>query len=357
MSTTCDSCGARLSDDLDICDLCGTPRDGVIDAVLDHSVEESEIHDPVEAEITGVFCNTCGWKNPQESNFCSKCGSALQAVSELSKTPVAKAKRVVAAKKEPAALKSTADKQPESQKAVGRQIGIIVASALLVVLALYVVTTMSKAGAESSATSLPLDPGAQEPLASQFVPQQTALREKMAGLSGEELVAAQRELVDLYFAAGRFDLAAEETEVMARSLNSENEWAIAGNLYYDWMERQDPSLRTPWARKAIAAYQEVLKINPANLDVRTDMAIAYMYDPQNSMMAIQETNAVLAQDSLHMQANFNRGIMLMQIDRTVQAAEQFQKVMDLIGDPADAVYTRAKELADRLKSEAAAINS
>ncbi|NQV72854.1 zinc-ribbon domain-containing protein [bacterium] len=342
MSKTCDSCGARLSDGLDICDLCGTPREGVIDAVLDHSTEESEIQDPVVSEITGVFCNTCGWKNPQESNFCSKCGSALQAVSasDEPRGAKAKAKPVVAAKKEPVAQKSVADKHPESQKAVGRQIGIIVASALLVVLALYVVTTMSKAGTESSATSLP-----------------PALREKMAGLSGEELVAAQRELVDLYFAAGRFDLAAEETEVMAGSLNSENEWAIAGNLYYDWMERQDPSLRTPWARKAIAAYQEVLKINPANLDVRTDMAIAYMYDPQNSMMAIQETNAVLAQDSLHMQANFNRGIMLMQIDRTVQAAEQFQKVMELIGDPDDAVYIRAKELADRLKSEAAATNS
>ena len=368
MSNNCDSCGAGLSDGQEVCDLCGTSVGSPLEARLNEEVDPSQSESMEEGHsIDGVFCNSCGWENPTASNFCSKCGSALQhgAVGE-SRSTVARTAKVrpsVAASfsaPSPGASKAKSVKEApaDSQKAVGKQIGIIVASALLVVVALYFVTTMSKSGTSAnSATVLPLDPGVEEPLASQFVPQQTDLREKMNGLEGEDLVSAKRELVDLYFAAGRFDLAGEETESIARLTNSENEWAIVGNLYYDWMERKDPAARTPWARKAIAAYQEVLKINPLNLDVRTDMAIAYMYDPQNSMMAIQETNAVLEQDSLHMQANFNRGIMLMQIDRTTQAAEQFEKVMILIGDSSDPVYQRAKDLADRLRSEIATANS
>ena len=212
------------------------------------------------------------------------------------------------------------------------------------------VTTMSKSGSLASEATLQLSPGQEEPLAAQFVGTQSILLEKMNGLSGDSLIAVKRELVDLYFAAARFDLAAAETEAIAGMLQSENEWTVAGNLYYDWMERKDPSQRTPWAQKAIAAYREALEINPLNLDVRTDMAIAYMYDPPNAMMAIQETNAVLEQDSLHMQANFNRGIMLMQIDRTDQAVEQFEKVMRLIGNTNDPVYVRANELVERLRS-------
>ena len=108
------------------------------------------------------------------------------------------------------------------------------------------------------------------------------------------------------------------------------------------MQRAPDTQKTPWSQKAVAAYQAALDMNPDNLDVRTDMAIAYLYDPQNSMLAIQETNRVLESDSLHIQANFNRGIMLNQINRTDQAIEQFEKVKRIVGDPEDPVYQRAE---------------
>ena len=375
MTNTCESCGARLEDGADQCGLCGTDvsfREGVVSADLDGgSGEEHDsdgnAHQEVDssAPSAGTFCNACGWKNPHGANFCAKCGSALQ---KLADRPAASKKKPVhllevvatTSKKktvhlqEVSATSSSTAKPSDSQGAVGKQIIIIVASALLVVIALYMVTTMSKEANPDSATVLPLNPGVEEPLASQFVPRETELTNKLESASGDSLVAIRRELVNLYFAAGRFDLAAAETERIATLIPTENEWAVAGNLYYDWMERKDPTLRAPWAQKAVAAYKQVLEINPLNLDVRTDMAIAYMYDPQNSMLAIQETNAVLEQDSLHMQANFNKGIMLMQINRNVQAAEQFERVMELIGDPADPVYIRAQQLAERLRSEASA---
>jgi ribosomal protein L40E len=363
MNIVCDSCGARLVDGSTMCDLCGTSVGESTEAVLEQVDSQDDTSIPVEDIKTDtVFCNQCGWQNPGDSNFCSRCGSAIQKVGSqgsqdsqgslgssgaqrlgvLNRPPVTQGKSKAEGK--------SAASGNDSNAAVGKQIGIIVMSALLVVLALYMVTTMSKSGSLASEATLQLSPGQEEPLAAQFVGTQSILLEKMNGLSGDSLIAVKRELVDLYFAAARFDLAAAETEAIAGMLQSENEWTVAGNLYYDWMERKDPSQRTPWAQKAIAAYREALEINPLNLDVRTDMAIAYMYDPPNAMMAIQETNAVLEQDSLHMQANFNRGIMLMQIDRTDQAVEQFEKVMRLIGNTNDPVYVRANELVERLRS-------
>ena len=92
-------------------------------------------------------------------------------------------------------------------------------------------------------------------------------------------------------------------------------------------------------------------LDDENLDVRTDMAIAYLYDPENAMMAIQETNKVLESDSLHIQANFNRGIMLTQINRRDQALEQFEKVKRIIGDSEDPVFQRASDAIARLQGQ------
>ena len=125
-------------------------------------------------------------------------------------------------------------------------------------------------------------------------------------------------------------------------MNSEVEWVRSGNLYYDWMELQGSALRTAYARKAIASYSRALEINPNNLDARTDMALAYFYDPQRPMDAIRNITMVLEADSTHIQANYNRGYLLFQIGRYDQSVEQFEKVLRLVGNPEDPIYRRAE---------------
>lgn len=339
MAISCDSCGARLAEGAVVCELCGTPVDGEHETLSEDIAPEMVA--PAAHEKEDIFCNSCGWKNPSGANFCSKCGTELQKnVSES----------------EPAQVENPPEtSQSQASSAVGKQVVIIVSSALLVVMVLYVITTMSQSSSDFQDAGFPEVSAVQEPLAAQFAQREEILINRLSGLSGDSLIAVRRDLVDLYHGASRLDLAADETTRIAEILNTEDDWTVAGNLYYDWMERKDMSLRAPWARKAVAAYQRALDINPENLDVRTDMAITYMYDPQNSMRAIQETTKVLELDSLHMQANFNRGIMLMQINRNEQAADQFEKVMRIVGDPSDPVYQRADALAKGLK--AAALNA
>ena len=70
------------------------------------------------------------------------------------------------------------------------------------------------------------------------------------------------------------------------------------------------------------------------------------------MMAIQETNRVLEQDSLHIQANFNRGVMLANINRIDQAVDQFEKVKRIIGDESNPIYQRADQAIESVQGAA-----
>ncbi|MGB1048665.1 MAG: tetratricopeptide repeat protein [Rhodothermales bacterium] len=231
-----------------------------------------------------------------------------------------------------------------TDKTVGKQVIIVVSAALLLVVALYAVTTMSggSGGSFDSIAQPSQDQQTVEPLASQWQDREGRLMSEIEQATGDAQIDARRRLIDMYFAADRLDFAADQTVLIAEAIGSEDEWILAGNLYFDWMQRAPDTQKAPWAQKAVGAYQAALDMNPDNLDVRTDMAIAYLYDPQNSMLAIQETNRVLAADSTHIQANFNRGIMLNQINRTDQAIEQFERVKRIIGNPEDPVYQRAE---------------
>ncbi len=386
MHNSCEACGARLDAGAVVCGLCGTPvaeaagiRAGDHDpyAVKDSSgddartdgpqaVQESEpaqesaiegdSNDAVStADDASLDCDVCGQQNPAGARFCNRCGARLvpsgqgesNAAPAVPAAPKKAAADEVAAQTEVERTGITA--LDEGDRAVGKQVIIVVSAALLLVVVLYFVTTMS--GGSQGDFSLAQPPEGQqivEPLATQWQDREGEIMADIEAASGEARIEARRRLIDLYFAADRLDFAAEQTILIAEATGAEEEWILAGNLYFDWMQRAPDAQKTPWSQKAVAAYQEALTLNPENLDVRTDMAIAYMYDPQNSMMAIQETNRVLASDSMHVQANFNRGIMLSQINRMDMAIQQFEKVKQIIGDPEDPIYQRAENAILRL---------
>ena len=322
---------------------------GTAHADLPESLD-SQTRSPLQGEM--MFCNQCGAPNPAQSNFCSSCGEKIVRVAiGVEKSKAANTantddfeKSILAPPETGGASESP---RPVSEPGAARQVGILIGSGLLIVLVWYigsiVLADRSSSPGVSTSTEIGVAPDA-APLPQQFLEQEQTLQNELSSLSGIAKDAKRRELVDLYVSANRLDRAAAEAELIAEAEGSEQMWVATANLYYDWMETRSPADRAFYAKKSIAAYRNALEINPENLDARTDMAIAYMYDPENPMLAIQETMKVLEMDSLHINANFNRAVMLLQINRTDQALEQLQKVKRIVGDPASPVYIQAEQL-------------
>jgi cytochrome c-type biogenesis protein CcmH/NrfG len=122
-------------------------------------------------------------------------------------------------------------------------------------------------------------------------------------------------------------------------------------MHFDWMEGQSGPERVKSAQRAARAYEKALELDPDNLDVRTDLGVAYLNDPSSPMLAIQNTNQVLEADSNHVQANFNKGVMLAQIGRTQEAVRLFEKVIQL-SDPGEPAHERAQQILGQLGAPA-----
>ncbi|MBO6576306.1 MAG: zinc-ribbon domain-containing protein [Rhodothermales bacterium] len=355
MKLFCKACGGGLNPEDERCSLCGTPA-GVDPDELEYVeltggiadnpspvLMPGESEDFAETEGQDVFCNDCGWKNPAGANFCSRCGKPLQQVGAaparvVTRPPVSR----------------TEGSGSSVEQGVGLRVGIIVGSAVLMVLAAFLLYAMSADPpiASGPQPAVPLTADAFADVAPGIAQAAEALQDSVEASTGEERVGFLRRTVELYIGAGRYDLAGEYQRQVAAETDQELDWAFAGNLFYDSMERavEQSDLRATLAKAAVAAYQEVLRLNPDNLDVRTDMAVAYLSDPDNPMAAIQETQEVLRRDSLHVQANFNRGIMLFQINRMEQARDQFLKVQRIVGNPEDALWQRAQSAIDQIEA-------
>ena len=361
MPSTCETCGARIDAGETVCSLCGTPLEEAAPSSpspdsLGDVDEGAPIEDHDAEQTLTPQCDTCGQENPEGSRFCNRCGARLVPSAakdtggvRTATVPAALRTDSPAEDSERSTTRSGITDLDASDRAVGKQVIIVVSAALLLVVILYAVTAMSGgAQGDFSVGQVTETEQAVEPLASQWQDREAELKAEVDDASGPDQIDARRRLIDLYFAADRLDVAAEQTALIAEATGAEEDWIRTGNLYFDWMQRSASNGKARWAQQAVAAYQRALDLNPENLDVRTDMAIAYLYDPQNSMMAIQETNKVLSSDSMHVQANFNRGIMLSQINRLDAAIEQFEKVKRIVGNPDDPVYQRAVDAITRL---------
>ena len=378
-SRTCAECGARLTPGAERCDLCGhavaghppvdePQTEGRVDSTplkapdpppTTDAAEPSEAaalqeNAPSAAE-PGVFCNQCGWRNPPGARFCSMCGGGLQDLAapaappapasvESGVAPDAPRTRTARPAPPPSASKEAASPdEKDEHRAVTKQVGIIVGAGVLLVVVLFLVTAVSKdlttggapAVGEAETATTPVAPSTAAPTPPPLTPeleeQVAVLEDEAAQLTGTARVEKQLELVSILFGAGRLDRAALAQQEIAQASGNLDDWKRTGDLFYDWMMTVEGDAKVQAAQQAIEAYQRVLAEDPDNLDVRTDMATAYL-SSNNPMQGVQEINQVLEADSTHLQARFNYGIMLAMIGRTDKALDQFERVKTQVGE-------------------------
>lgn len=98
--------------------------------------------------------------------------------------------------------------------------------------------------------------------------------------------------------------------------------AQIGNIYYDTQSYRD----------AIQYYDQSLKIDPRNADVRTDLGTSYFY-LGDADRAIQEFQIALQKDSKHAQTMFNLGMVQWQGKGDVKAAvASWERLLNTVPD-------------------------
>jgi thioredoxin-like negative regulator of GroEL/ribosomal protein L40E len=382
-ATTCPACGARLAKDADVCDLCGTPVEATeLPQVEDPNDQPADVRadeataSPDASASEGVFCNACGWENPPGARYCSQCGEALQEMSTARSKPVeadlprgADEASTGAASEQMnagAADDEPSDEATETASLLTRQVGLTVGLAILVIVGLFAATTWSQQmdwGASDAASNGPVassggaagggaqpmgtpsasggssadlatlvQNNAQDSIPEQLRTQIATLEDEIAARSGEEQRAKQQELANLYVGAGQLGRAALVQRRIAEANGQAEAWRRTGDLLYSWMEALEGKqpVSSAVAEHVVTAYQNVLEQQPDNLDVRTDMATAYLQTNQ-PMRGVEEINRVLETDPNHFQARFNKGIMLTMIGRAEEAIQQFEQVKTIVG--------------------------
>ena len=353
----CSACGARLAPGSTRCDLCGhdladeAPRDDET-ARDDAAVPVPEAVSPPEASAApGPFCTQCGTKNPAYARFCYQCGHALHGTEHPAEdapaaVPVAGAVPVVPA---PPPAASDTPARPDSD--AGRRAFALIGAGVLAVLVLFFLTRagQDRAPAPNAAATTSPASSAAAPLPDDVAARAAELEDEIGAAGGDERLAKQEALVRLFAQAAAFPQAARVQHEVAEAQQTALAWADAGSFYLAAMLRTEGPERAALARQSADAYERSLELDPADLDVKTDLATAYLNDAQNPMKAVETVKEVLAEEPEHVRANFNYGLMLAQINRVPQAQEQFEKVVALT-EPGDPVYERAAQELARLRA-------
>ena len=327
---TCDECGSRIGELDDLCSLCGwvTQRaSAAAEGGSSHRDDaESEIADSQEAGASTTVrdsvgereCQKCGVPSTTDAKFCSQCGTRLN---------------------------SQAQRTAPTSKAIGRQLAATAGSGMGLVVTLFLVSGISKSNMPLPETeeNISSTVSGTEELGGVLGAQVARLDSLIAEAAGVQRTLRLREKLLVLHDAGRTDLAAAEQMKVAESTGNLEDWKLAGDLFYDAMTAEaDPSAMQRLAAGAVLAYGRTLTLDPENLDVRTDLATAYL-NTGDPMKGVVEIKRVLESDPNHLNANFNYGLMLARINRTDQAVAQLQKVRAL-ANPGSEHFRRASEI-------------
>ncbi len=229
----CDSCGARLADDAEACDLCGTPADAAL----------------VEGRRA---CAECGHANPLDARYCNNCGAVLAGTPAPTAPPVPTA---------------PAGRPPST---AGKRGLVVVGVGLATVVGLYLITVMAPRPEPTAAPDSQAEVGPAAPIPAGAPPLADSLQvaaDRFAGLG----------TADGWYESGRYYLTAAFNAVQTNPTASVR-WARRAIEDFEQSLALDdqPRVRVALAEAAtfdpsdpmrpIQELRTVLDADPDNLD-------------------------------------------------------------------------------------------
>ena len=117
--------------------------------------------------------------------------------------------------------------------------------------------------------------------------------------------------------------------------NSEKKLTFAAQLFLEALRAEQDNSKLDWeTSEAITLFEQAIKINPANDDLKIGLGSCYIYgkgrsgNPEQTMKGIQELLAVARRDSNNMKAQVVLGVGGLVSGQFDKALERFQKVVN-----------------------------
>jgi tetratricopeptide (TPR) repeat protein len=140
-------------------------------------------------------------------------------------------------------------------------------------------------------------------------------------------------------------IAASYYEKKANLDHAEQSYLNAAYRYFDAFKTADDTMaRAHWVERAISCYEQVLKLNPENLDAKTDLGLCYAEGTGNPMKGIMLLREVITANPKHENAQLNMGFLSVKSGQYEKAMERFNNVLAINPDRAD-VYIYKGETA------------
>jgi tetratricopeptide (TPR) repeat protein len=126
-------------------------------------------------------------------------------------------------------------------------------------------------------------------------------------------------------------------QAVAEKENKFDEWVSAGSRFNDAYKRnQDTTAQPAFVVNAIASYKNAAKLNPADLDAKTGLGVAYVNqtslgitDPDGGspMQGIMLLLDVVKQDPKNLNANLSLGLFAMKSGQYEKAVARFKTII------------------------------
>ena len=113
--------------------------------------------------------------------------------------------------------------------------------------------------------------------------------------------------------------------------NTKDAWFRAAERYYI-ATRFDKEHQSVLFQKSIACYDQVLKMDPSNLDAKTNQGVCFVEGSSDPMKGIGLLKEVVDSDPQHINAHLNLGFFSMRSGQMDKAVERFEKVLQIQPD-------------------------
>ncbi|MBL4655091.1 MAG: hypothetical protein JKY33_04645 [Bacteroidia bacterium] len=224
-----------------------------------------------------------------------------------------------------------------------RQIGVILAALVLVVVLYSMRTTPLKDGNNDVVTVQPKDVEAKEFNLSAFMDQQKATLndvqlnelDKLTSKNNDQVGNAEQQL-QYYSTLSTFwsnlnntFMTAYYAKKEAELENTSTKWAISAKEYYNVFSTYDAVMINEYALKmALSCYDKALEIDPLDLNIKADMAMCLIDDPNEPMKGIKVLLDIVKSNPNHIVANLNLGKLSIRSGQYEKAVSRFETVIN-----------------------------